>query len=432
MLKPKTLGARECAHQIESGKLSSERLVSSRLDHAQAREDELHAWAWLGAEEALREARECDRGPRRGILHGVPIGIKDLSDTATLPTGYGSPAYAGHRPVMDSACVALARSAGAVILGKTATVEFGATRPCATTNPNNKLHTPGGSSAGSAAVVADGQVPLATGTQTGGSIIRPAAFCGAVGFKPSFASISTAGTKGYAWSLDTVGIFAQTACDAALFFDALRGATMSTPLPDAIAKPRIGVFPGPFADRAQPVALDMLERVAARCSHAGARAEFAAPPAGFEHSLAWHRTLSGYEMGRSLMPEWRAFHERLGQPLLEEIEKGRNVDEDSYLRAKQCAAQLGRRVDALLAEQDVLLTLATAGEAPKGLHSTGDASFNLSWSLLGLPCLSLPLGSGPGGMPLSVQLVGARHTDRQLLSIGHWIQRLFPDVMQLR
>lgn len=431
MLKLKALGARECAHRIDSGKLSSEQLVRTRLAHAQEREDALHAWAWLASDEALSEARACDGGPRRGILHGVPIGIKDLSDTATLPTSYGSPAYAGHRPVMDSACVALARSAGAVILGKTATVEFGATRPCATTHPQNPLHTPGGSSAGSAAVVADGQVPLATGTQTGGSIIRPAAFCGVVGFKPSFASISTAGTKGYAWSLDTVGLLAQSADDAALFFDALCGATESKPLPDAIAAPHIGVFPGPFVDRAQPAALDLLERVVTACSRAGARINTTAWPAGFEHSLDWHRTVSRYELGRSLMPERRAFDVRLGQILLQEIEQGWNVGQDSYFGAKACAAKLGRQVDALLATRDVLLTLATAGEAPKGLHATGDASFNLTWSLLGLPCLSLPLGCGPGGLPLSVQLVGARQSDRKLLCIGHWIQRLFPDVMQL-
>lgn len=360
----------ECVHGIESGRWTSEQLVRASLEKAAAREDELHAWACLSIDEALAQARQLDRQPCKGLLHGIPIGVKDLSDTAALPTTYGSPAYAGHRPVMDAACVALARAAGAVILGKTATVEFGATRPCSTTNPHNIQHTPGGSSSGSAAAVADGQVLLATGTQTGGSIIRPAAFCGVVGFKPGFGAISPAGTKGYAWSLDTVGAFATCVADIALFFDVLRGARASQPLLAQSRAPRIGVFLGPFADRAERAAIDAIERVAASCSKAGASVRSVRSPPDFEHSLEWHRCISRYEMGHSLAPEQHSdAAEKLGSVLHQEIERGQQVEERMYREAKVRRLELSARFDTLMTQHDVLLTLATPGEAPAGLKT---------------------------------------------------------------
>lgn len=413
----------ECVRGIESGRWTAEQLVRASLERACAREHELHAWAYLGIDEALAQARQLDRSPCKGLLHGIPIGVKDLSDTATLPTSYGSPAYAGHRPVMDAACVALARTAGAVILGKTATVEFGATRPCATTNPHDLQHTPGGSSSGSAAAVADGQVLLATGTQTGGSIIRPAAFCGVVGFKPGLGAISPAGTKGYAWSLDTVGALATCVADVALFFDALRGARASQPLPAHGNAPRIGVFLGPFAGQASHAAIQAIDHVAARCCKAGASVRCVPPQPGFEHSLDWHRCISRYEMGRSLVPEQHSSSAaQLGSVLHQEIERGQHVDEQHYQHAQAGRLELSSRFDTLMTRFDVLLTFATPGEAPRGLASTGDATFNLSWSLLGLPCLSLPVAFGPSGLPLAVQLIGPRLGDRRLLEAAHWIE----------
>jgi Asp-tRNA(Asn)/Glu-tRNA(Gln) amidotransferase A subunit family amidase len=415
------------AREVEQGRMTSEQLVRESLERATAREATLHAWAFLDPEQALQEARQRDKQAPVGPLHGIPIAIKDLSDTQTHPTSYGSSAYARHRPVMDAACVALARAAGAVILGKTATVEFGASRPCATTNPHNEKHTPGGSSAGSAAVVGDRQVLLATGTQTGGSIIRPAAFCGAVGFKPTFGSISPAGTKGYSWSLDTVGAFAACVDDVAVFFDVLRGARdVRLPAPLG-SSPRIGVFWGPFVDRATRAATDAVEDVAARCSRAGAAVSQAEHPANFERSLDWQRTVSRYEMGRSLLPEQRSANSsELGSVLLHEIARGHQIENAVYVESKEGSTQLAGDVDALLARHDVLLTLATPGEAPRGLSTTGDATFCLSWSLLGLPCLAIPVARGPSGLPLSIQLVGARYRDRTLLEIGSWIEQLVP------
>jgi Asp-tRNA(Asn)/Glu-tRNA(Gln) amidotransferase A subunit family amidase len=415
------------ARGIAERRFTSEGLVRASIERAVDREPELQAWACLDAEHALREARQRDRQASQGPLHGIPVAIKDLSDTRTHPTAYGSPVYADHRPATDAACVALARAAGAVVMGKTATVEFGASKPCATTNPRNKLHTPGGSSAGSAAVVADRQILLATGTQTGGSIIRPAAFCGAVGFKPTFGAISPVGTKGYSWSLDTVGAFASCVDDVAVFFDVLRGVRHGRAPDRRDHAPRIGVFLGPFIDTATQPAIDVLEAVASLCSESGAAVSRVVWPAGFDRSISWQRTISRYEMGRSLLPEQHSTRSTaLGEVLLREIAEGQRVGEADYVDAKERTAHLARDVDDLFARFDVLLTLATPGEAPHGLGSTGDATFCLSWSLLGLPCLALPVAVGPQGLPLSIQLVGARYCDHTLLQIGGWIEELTP------
>jgi len=325
---------------------------------------------------------------------------------------------------MDAACVAALRAAGAVILGKTATVEFGATRPCKTTNPHNSEHTPGGSSAGSAAVVADHQVPLATGTQTGGSIIRPASFCGVVGFKPTYGRVSPAGTKSYAWSLDTIGGFANSVADVSLLFDVLRGAKEAC-VDQEWGAPRVGLFWGPFAEVATAPALDTLTRVVSACERNGATVREITASGAFADSLNWQRTISQYEMGRSLLAEMLAFTmDELGADLHREIESGQALQEVDYLRAKAAGAILAAELDGLFSDIDVLLTLSTPGEAPRGLHSTGDATFCLSWSLAGMPTLNLRAGTGPQGLPLGVQLVGARHRDEALLRFAAWVEHV--------
>ncbi|SEG81768.1 amidase [Bosea lathyri] len=426
--RPSVGSARAIARSIREGRATAEAVVSKSLERAAASEAVLQAWHAFEPELALEQARRLDRQPAKGLLHGVPIAIKDLSDTSDLPTAYGSPVYRDHRPAMDAACVAALRAAGAVVLGKTATVEFGASRPCATTNPHNPLHTPGGSSAGSAAVVADGQVSLSTGTQTGGSIIRPAAFCGVVGFKPTFGSIAVAGTKSYAWSLDTVGGFANSVADVSLLFEAMSGHERSRFDESDCRPPRIGIFLGPFADVAAPSTVDALMRVAAACSRAGATVREIDAPAIFRHTLEWQRAISRYEMGRSLLPETRAFSpEELGEVLLAEIRAGQAVPETSYIAAKAGASRLATELQSLFADTDLLLALSTPGEAPFGLASTGDATFCLGWSLLGLPTLNLPAGTGPQNLPLGVQLVGPRYGDECLLRFAAWVERVVSD-----
>lgn len=416
------------ARAIRLGHVTCEHMVRASLERAAAAEPTMHAWHSLDPETAIGEARRRDRERPSGPLHGVPVAIKDLSDTADFPTCYGSPAYRGHRPKVDAACVAALRAAGAVILGKAATVEFGASRPCETTNPHNRAHTPGGSSAGSAAVVADLQVPLATGTQTGGSIIRPAAFCGVVGFKPTFGALSLAGTKSYAWSLDTMGGFARDVADMALLYAALRGGEPVRERHERRA-PRIGIFRGPFDEIATAAAVEARTRVASACDRKGARVREIAAPAAFAGSLAWQRTISRYEMGRSLLPEVQRFPEQvLGPELCRDILAGREIPEDEYEGAKASGRLLARQMEVVAADIDVLLTFSTPGEAPHGLASTGDATFCLSWSLLGMPALNLPAGTGPQGLPVGVQLVALPNRDQQLLHVAAWVEDVISNI----
>ncbi|MBY5502441.1 amidase [Rhizobium leguminosarum] len=428
-LSPHKLSAASMARAIRRGEVTSEEIVRGSLEHAARSERVLRAWHALDADTALTQAARRDLEHRKGLLHGVPIAVKDLSDTADYDTSYGSPAYRGNRPAVDAACVAALRAAGAVILGKTATVEFGASRPCETTNPHNPNHTPGGSSAGSAAVVADCQVPLAIGTQTGGSIIRPASFCGVVGFKPTYGILSPGGTKSYAWSLDTVGGFANSVSDVSLLFDALRGAEKVTEISAGDQVPRVGIFLGPFKDVASSQAIARLIEVASICERNGATLCDIPAPTAFTYSLDWQRTISRYEMARSLLPEMLAFNEStLGSDLYGEIQASRLVSEGDYLRAKQGGFHLNEDLAQLFSDIDILLTLSVPGEAPLGLHSTGDATFCLSWSLVGMPTVNLPAGPGAGQLPLGIQLVGKRHHDETLLRFAAWVEHVINKV----
>src|SRR3954468_23374672 len=270
-----SLSARAAAQDIAAGRLSAEALVSACLDRIAAREDVVGAWHYLDPEAALAAARHCDASPPRGPLHGVPIAVKDLIDTFDMPTGYGSPIYEGHRPAADAACVALARGAGAVVLGKTVTTEFACFTAGKTANPKNPAHTPGGSSSGSAASVADGMAPLAFGTQTAGSVIRPAAYCGIVGYKPSFGTIPRAGVKMLCDSLDTVGTMVRNVADAAFFAGVVAGrpALRDIALPAALqgAPPRFGLYRTPKWDEAEHATVRALDHARAALERAGAR-----------------------------------------------------------------------------------------------------------------------------------------------------------------
>ncbi|KAF5886192.1 amidase [Rhizobium sp. PEPV16] len=426
---PHKLSAAAMARAVGRGELTSEEIVRASLDHAVMSEPVLRAWHALDKDAALAQAARKDREHHKGLLHGVPIAVKDLSDTADYVTSYGSPAYRDNRPAVDAACVAALRAAGAVIIGKTATVEFGASRPCETTNPHNPDHTPGGSSAGSAAVVADCQVPLSTGTQTGGSIIRPASFCGVVGFKPTYGSLSPVGTKSYAWSLDTVGGFANSVADVSLLFDALRRVDKATDVQAGGQAPRVGIFLGPFRDVASSQAIARLIEVASICEGNGATLRDIPAPGAFTYSLDWQRTISRYEMARSLLPETLTFNEiTLGSDLYGEIQAGRLVSEGDYLRAKQGGFHLNEELAELFSDIDVLLTLSVPGEAPRGLHSTGAATFCLSWSLVGMPTVNLPAGLGAERLPLGIQLVGKRHHDETLLRFAAWVEHVINKV----
>ncbi|MSP83160.1 MAG: amidase [Alphaproteobacteria bacterium] len=392
--------------------------VEACLARIAEREVRVGAFAHLAADAALALAARRDREERRGPLHGVPIAIKDVFDTEDMPTAYGSPIYAGHRPVADAAAVALLRAAGAIVLGKSVTTEFAGWKAGRTTNPHDPARTPGGSSSGSAAAVADGMVPLALGTQTGGSVIRPAAFCGVVGFKPSFGLVPRAGVKTLADSLDTVGVFARSVPEVAALARVLCGEP--TWGADALARPRIGLHPTVHADRAEGAARDLLHDVGGRLARAGAVVRDQAAPAEFDALYSLQRTIENAEGARALAHEWHAHRDGLSAEQRAAITDGLAVTPDAY-RAAQIHAETCRAgAERLFGDHDVLVTFGALGEAPVGLADTGDNLFNRIWTLLHVPCVTLPVGRGPNGMPLGVQLVARRHDDRRLLGVAQW------------
>jgi Asp-tRNA(Asn)/Glu-tRNA(Gln) amidotransferase A subunit family amidase len=416
------LDAWQAATLLARRELSAVDLVRACLDRIGEREAQVQAFVQLGADAALVKARELDAGPVRGLLHGLPFGVKDLFDTFDLPTAYGSPIHAGRQPQADAAAVALCREAGAVLLGKTVTAELANMFPGVTRNPHNPLHTPGGSSSGSAAAVADGMLPLALGTQTAGSLIRPAAFCGVVGYKPSHNRVPRAGVKSLSETLDTVGGFARSVRDAALLGAVLTGdARLADPAAyEQMAAPRIGLcrtFEWAQADD--------------DTQQAWARAEMAlaghgtplALPAPWSELVRVQKDVQAFETARSLSDERLRHQDQLSAPLQALINDGLAISGETHARNLQATASARQQAQALFDQHDVLLAPSSVGEAPHGLDSTGDALFCRSWTLLGLPCVHLPFARGRNGLPVGLQLVGAYGDDHRLLAAAHWVHR---------
>jgi Asp-tRNA(Asn)/Glu-tRNA(Gln) amidotransferase A subunit family amidase len=414
------LSAAEAARRIEARELSAEALAGACLERIAAREPAVHAWAFLEPAQALAEARELDRASRRSRLHGVPFGVKDIFDTAGLPTEYGSPIYRGHRPRADAACVALLRRAGCLILGKTVTTEFANNHPPPTLNPHDPAHTPGGSSSGSAAAVADCMVPLALGTQTGGSVIRPASYCGTFAVKPSFGSINRQGTKFVAESLDTIGVFSRSVEDLALALEVLSG----RPTPDFASftgKPRIGLCRTPRWKDADALVQANLEDAARRLSKAGASvANFELPP-GSETLFERHKVIMGYESARALAWEYANFPGQISKTLKPRLDEGWRVTRAEYDAVRGTARQCRRALADAMRGVDFLLTPSAPSEAPRSHDTTGDPVFNRAWTLLGVPCVNVPFGKGAHGLPLGVQLVGPFDGDSALLRWASWV-----------
>jgi amidase len=415
--------ARALARDIAAGRTSAEAAMRGCLDRIAAREAAVGAWQHLDPEAALAAARRADGEAPRGPLHGVPIGVKDLFDTADMPTGYGSPIYDGHRPAADAACVALARAAGAIVVGKTVTTEFACFTPGKTANPHNPHHTPGGSSSGSAAAVAAGMVPLAFGSQTAGSVIRPAAFCGCVGYKPSFGLIARAGAKALADSLDTVGLMAATVADAAFFAGVL---TDRPDLRDAApppAPPAFALYRTPMWERAEPEAGAALDRAAEALRRAGAAVGELAPPAEHRGLNAAQDRIMGYEAARALAYERIYRSAQLSPRLGQMLDAGMAVGAAEYDAARAEAAAARAGLAGFFGPYDAVLTPAAPGEAPAGLGYTGDPVFNRMWTLLGTPCVTLPAHRGDRGLPVGVQLVGRIGDDARLMSCAIFLEQ---------
>jgi Asp-tRNA(Asn)/Glu-tRNA(Gln) amidotransferase A subunit family amidase len=416
------LSAAEAVARLSSGSLTAEQLTRDHLDRIEARAS-VKAWQHLDPEYALAQARAADRAGRPGLLAGLPIGVKDVIDTADMPTQHGSPIYRGNRPFADAACVALTRIAGGTILGKTVTTEFANRFPGATVHPHNPAHTPGGSSSGSAAGVADFQAPLGFGTQTGGSTIRPAAFCGVVGYKPSFGEFSRVGIKLQCQNLDTLGLLCRSLDDIAL----MRAALIEMPhrkVDRAANAPRIGLCRTPGWEHADATTQALIEATASRLAAAGAEVsevEFAAP---FRNIADHHRRIFNYEAAHNYAYEHLEHRDQVSAVLLDTVlDPGRSLPLAEYIEALETAEAFRAHLDEIFGGVDILLTPGAAGEAPEGLESTGNPAFNSIWTLGWVPCVTLPAGTGPKGLPLGVQLVGQRFTDEKLLDAVAWVER---------
>jgi Asp-tRNA(Asn)/Glu-tRNA(Gln) amidotransferase A subunit family amidase len=415
-----THSAADAARAIAAGRLTSESLVTACLERIAAREPEVRAWACVDRELVLKQARALDGVAPRSPLHGVPVGIKDVIDTADLPTEYNSPIYRGYRPKWDAACVAVLRRAGCVILGKTVTTEFANNHPGATRNPHKLTHTPGGSSSGSAAAVADFMVPLALGTQTGGSTIRPAAYCGVVGCKPSFGSINRAGLKFVAESLDTIGLMARSAEDIALLLHVLSGRSIPDLQAQSGRKPRVGLFRTPRWNEADAATHAAIENAGTLLVKAGAKVSEFEAPRGYAQLFDAQNQVMCYEEARALAWEHANHADQISESLRSRIEDGWALSREAYDAARLAARDCRRRLAEQMKDCDYLLTPSAPGEAPATLAKTGNSVFNRVWTLLGAPCVTLPFGTGPNGLPLGVQLVGSFDGDSDLLAWSHW------------
>lgn len=433
---PTTLSASEAAAAIRSGKLTSVELVQQCIDRIEALEDTVCAWTFFDPVHALRQAREADRlrlanGPL-GALHGVPVGIKDIFDTRDMPTENGTVLHAGRTPVEDAAVVALLRAAGAVIMGKTVTTELAVYSPGKTRNPRDPGHTPGGSSSGSAAAVAAEMVPLAIGSQTNGSIIRPAAYCGVHGYKPTRGLVSLYGALAQSGPLDTIGMFARSIEDLALVAEQLMVYDGRDPnqrpraravLTDIVAQqpptpPRIAFVKTPVWPKADAETQEAFTRFA---QELGSQVTEVGLPDYFDKAIDCHGAIMLPDLAKSFAGEYERGRDQLSTILRNMIEDGQRRLAVDYNIALEQAERFYQYLRQIFALYDVILTPATTGTAPRGLAATGSPMFCTLWTLTGTPAISLPLLKGANGLPLGVQLVAARGDDARLLRTARWL-----------
>ena len=429
--------ASDAARAIREGQIYAVDLAEACLARIREVEPTVQAWAFLDHDHVLAQARALDdyrkAGNALGPLHGVPVGIKDIIDTCDMPTEDGTVLHAGRTPAEDATIVARLRAAGAIILGKTVTTELATYAPGKTRNPHNPEHTPGGSSSGSAAAVACGMVPLALGSQTNGSVVRPAAYCGTYGFKPTHGLVSRHGVLRQSGTLDQIGVFARTIEDTALVCeqivghdprDASTGAPRARiPFADIAMQeppfpPRFAFVRTPFWDQTEPDTREAFEELAA---HLGDRVEEFSLPEHAREALEWHRTVMEAEMAANYAVEYERGRDKLSASLRGQLERGRRITAFDYQSALARIPQLIEGLDQLFERYDAILTPSAAGTAPRGLHSTGSPMFCTLWTLAGMPALNMPIMKGANGLPLGVQIVGPRGDDARLLRTAQWL-----------
>ncbi|MDH3670260.1 MAG: amidase [Gammaproteobacteria bacterium] len=433
------MNAIQAVGAIRAGEITSEELVQACLDHIADVEDTVRAWAFLDPDHALKQAHDADlalrKGEALGPLHGVPVGIKDIFDTDDMPTEDGTVLHAGRQPDVDARAVALLREAGAIIIGKTVTTELAVYSPGKTKNPCDPARTPGGSSSGSAAAVAAHMVPLAIGTQTNGSVIRPASYCGVYGYKPTHGLISRHLVLQQSRPLDQVGVFARTVEDVALLAQQLIAFDESDPDTRPHARPNLvetvaadPPVPPQFAFIKTPMWEQAHKETQAAFSelvdHLGENVEEVTLPEAFDHAVAWHRTIMEADLARSFRREYEEGKDKLSGILCEMIGRGRACLAVDYNDAVGRIPLLNTILGEIFAKYDAILTPATTGEAPVGLESTGSPIFCTIWTLCGTPAITLPLLQGANGMPIGVQLVGPKGDDARLLRTARWLTKV--------
>ena len=430
------LSAADAARAIREGLVSAVELAEACLARVREVDAQVQAWAFLDPEHVLAQARAADdlrkSGAAIGPLHGVPVGVKDIFDTSDMPTEDGTVLHAGRTPEEDATAVARLRAAGAVIMGKTVTTELATYSPGKTRNPHDPEHTPGGSSSGSAAAVACAMVPLAIGSQTNGSVIRPAAYCGVYGFKPTHGLISRHGVLKLSRALDHVGVFARSIEDVALACEELVGFDEADPdtrlrarIPflevaaeDPPMSPRLALVKTPIWDEAEP---EMQEAIHELAAHLGEHVEGFALPESAREALTWHGIVMEAEMAANLAGEYEKGCDRLSESLRGQLERGRSHTAFDYQRALARIRHVAEGLDPLFDRYDAILAPAAPGVAPRGLQSTGSPRFCTLWTFAGMPALNVPILTGASGLPLGVQLVGRRGDDARLLRLARWL-----------
>jgi Asp-tRNA(Asn)/Glu-tRNA(Gln) amidotransferase A subunit family amidase len=416
------LSAAEIVAQTTAGKLRCEEIARACLARIEAREGQVKAWSFIDPDLVLARAKVLDANAKRGPLHGVPVGIKDIIDTCDMPTEMGSPIYRGYRSKSDASCVALLRGAGAMIFGKTVTCEFAGVTAGETTNPHNSTRTPGGSSSGSAAAVADFMVPIALGTQTGGSVQRPSSYCGIVGYKPTFGIINSQGVKPAAQTLDTIGLMARAIEDLELTARVLTNSARVEWLPKG-AEIRVGLCRTYAWDTAEVATQRAVEDAGQRLASTGCSVGDVELPPQYADLLVTREIINDFERALAMAHEWQTHSEQISGALAKSIRNGLATPRERFIDALERVAICRRLLDEVFADFDVLLTPTAQGEAPLGLSFTGDHTFQSLWTQLRTPTITLPTHCGPNAMPIGIQLVAPRYADSRLLAIAQLVFR---------
>jgi Asp-tRNA(Asn)/Glu-tRNA(Gln) amidotransferase A subunit family amidase len=413
------LSALDLARRIEAGELTPRAVVDICAEAVAAREQDVRAFVVLDLDAARRAA---DTAALRGLpLRGLPVAFKDIFDTFDLPTQYGSPIYVGHQSRADATAVVQTRRAGGIVFGKTVTTEMASLVPSVTRNPHNLAHTPGGSSSGSCAAIAAGMVPLAFGTQTAGSVIRPAAFCGVAGFKPSYRLIPLVGVKDVAWHLDTAGLFGASVADVAFAAAAITGRDLRVDRTSPVA-PHIVLARTHIWKEASPAMQSAVEAAARRAEAAGARVTELALPPILEEAYRAQFIIQDYETLRAVAFEYDRHRDQIDKLLRDQLDAATKISDDEYDAARRTSKRARQVFAELMADYDVILTPSAPGAAPKGFATTGNAMFNRLWTLLGPPCINVP-GLFDGDLPLGVQIVGRFGRDRAALEAALFVER---------